>query len=117
MSCNSQKISALRRQIPSFECVPGCHDCCGPVTTSPEEMSRLPRKTAAEQDAAMDELNCVHLGPNGCTVYEERPMICRLFGTTPNLPCPHGRGPEQPIKPAVERQVHRLIATTRQRLV
>ncbi|MGC3806777.1 YkgJ family cysteine cluster protein, partial [Enterococcus faecium] len=50
MSCNSQKISALRRQIPSFECVLGCHDCCGPVTTSPEEMSRLPRKTAAEQD-------------------------------------------------------------------
>ena len=56
MSCNSQKISALRRQIPSFECVPGCHDCCGPVTTSPEEMSRLPRKTAAEQEAAMDAL-------------------------------------------------------------
>lgn len=61
MSCNSQKIRTLRQQIPSFECVPGCHDCCGPVTTSPEEMSRLPRKTRAEQDAAMDELNCVHL--------------------------------------------------------
>ena len=117
MSCNSQKISALRRQIPSFECVPGCHDCCGPVTTSPEEMSRLPRKTAAEQEAAMDELNCVHLGPNGCEVYDQRPLICRLFGTTPCLPCPHGRGPELPIEPAVERQVHRLIATTRQRLV
>ena len=79
MSCNSQKISALRRQIPSFDCVPGCHDCCGPVTTSPEEMSRLPRKTAAEQDAAMEELNCVHLGPNGCTVYEARPVQCRTF--------------------------------------
>jgi hypothetical protein len=50
MSCNSQKIRTLRQQIPSFECVPGCHDCCGPVTTSPEEMSRLPRKTRAEQD-------------------------------------------------------------------
>jgi len=49
MSCNSQKIRTLRQQIPSFECVPGCHDCCGPVTTSPEEMSRLPRKTRAEQ--------------------------------------------------------------------
>jgi hypothetical protein len=35
--------------------VPGCHDCCGPVTTSPEEMSRLPRKTRAEQDAAMED--------------------------------------------------------------
>ena len=117
MSCNSHKIRFLRQQIPSFECVPGCHDCCGPVTTSSEEMARLPRKTAAEQAAAMDELNCVHLGPNGCTVYEERPLICRLFGTTPNLPCPRGQGPETPIEPAVERQVHRLIASTRQRLV
>ena len=117
MSCNSQKISALRRQIPSFECVPGCHDCCGPVTTSPEEMSRLPRKTAAEQAAAMDELNCVHLGPQGCQVYDQRPLICRLFGTTPNLPCPRGQGPDAQVEPAVEHQVHRLIASTRQRLV
>jgi hypothetical protein len=98
MSCNSQKIRDLRRQIPSFECVPGCHDCCGPVTTSSEEMARLPRKTAAEQEAALNELNCVHLGPNGCTVYEERPLICRLFGTTPTLPCPNGRRPDVLIR-------------------
>ena len=117
MSCNSQKISALRRQIPSFECVPGCHDCCGPVTTSPEEMSRLPRKTAAEQEAAMDELNCVHLGPKGCTVYDERPLICRLFGTTKTLPCPNGRRPVELIHPRVEKQIHEYMASTRQVLV
>ena len=117
MSCNSQKISALRRQIPSFVCVPGCHDCCGPVTTSPEEMSRLPRKTAAEQDAAMDELNCVHLGPNGCTVYDERPLICRLFGTTKALPCPNGRRPVELIHPRLEKQIHEYMASTRQVLV
>ncbi len=68
MSCNLQKVRELRRQIPSFECVPGCHDCCGPVTTSSEEMARLPRKTAAEQEAALNELNCVHLGPQGLTL-------------------------------------------------
>jgi Fe-S-cluster containining protein len=117
MSCNSHKIRFLREQIPSFECVPGCHDCCGPVTTSAEEMARLPRKTAAEQEAALAELNCVHLGPQGCTVYEERPVICRLFGTTPRLPCPNGRRPEEMVDAAVERQVHRLIASTRQVLV
>jgi Fe-S-cluster containining protein len=117
MGCNSQKIRDLRRQIPSFECVPGCHDCCGPVTTSSEEMSRLPRKTAAEQAAALDELNCVHLGPKGCTVYEERPLICRLFGTTESLPCPNGRRPAELIHPRVEKQVHAFIASTRQVLV
>lgn len=117
MSCNPHRIYFLREQIPAFECVPGCHDCCGPVTTSSEEMARLPRKTAAEQDAALAELNCVHLGPQGCTVYDERPLICRLFGTTPRLPCPNGRGPAQMIDPQVEKQIHKLIASTRQVLV
>ena len=50
-------------------------------------------------------------------MYEQRPLICRLFGTTPSLPCPRGQGPEQMIEPAVEKQVHNLIATTRQVLV
>lgn len=117
MSCTSRKIDLLRRQIPRFDCVPGCHDCCGPVTASSEEMARLPRTTRAKQDAALAEYNCVHLGPNGCQVYDQRPLICRLFGTTPNLPCPHGRGPEQPIEAHVEQQVHQLIASTRQVLV
>ena len=60
MSCNSHKIRFLRQQIPSFDCVPGCHDCCGPVTTSSEEMARLPRKTAAEQEAAMNARSVNH---------------------------------------------------------
>ena len=85
MSCTSRKIDQLRLQIPSFACVPGCHDCCGPVTASSEEMSRLPVKSDAEHDAALAEYNCVHLGPQGCTVYDQRPLICRLFGTTPSL--------------------------------
>ncbi|MGR5432333.1 YkgJ family cysteine cluster protein, partial [Vibrio astriarenae] len=42
---NSQRIRFLRQRIPTFECVPGCHDCCGPVTASTEEMSRLPVKS------------------------------------------------------------------------
>ncbi|MFQ3261690.1 YkgJ family cysteine cluster protein [Reinekea sp.] len=117
MNDNPEIIARLREQIPTFECVSGCHDCCGPVTTSSEEMSRLPRKTEQEQEAALNELNCVHLGPNGCTVYGERPLICRLFGTTPRMACPHGRKPDQMIDPEIERQVHHYIATTRQVLV
>ena len=85
MKSNGEIIARLREQIPTFECVPGCQDCCGPVTTSSEEMSRLPVKSDAEHDAALNELNCVHLGPHGCEVYAERPLICRLFGTTPRI--------------------------------
>jgi len=117
MACNSQKIRFLRQNIPSFECVPGCHDCCGPVTTSSEEMARLPVKSEAEHEAALAALSCPHLGPNGCEVYDERPLICRLFGTTPSLPCPNGKRPEVMIEPRIEQQIHHFIATTRQVLV
>jgi len=50
-------------------------------------------------------------------VYEERPLICRLFGTTPRMPCPRGRRPENMVDTETERQVHHYIATTRQVLV
>jgi len=117
VTCNSRTVERLRRHIPAFECVPGCHDCCGPVTASSEEMSRLPRKSAAQHDAALAALSCVHLGPQGCTVYDERPLICRLFGTTPSLPCPNGRGPQAMIDPKIEQQIHWYAAHTRQLLV
>jgi len=117
MNSNIEIVDLLREHIPSFKCVPGCHDCCGPVTTSSEEMSRLPVKTAAEHEAALNEWNCVYLGPNGCEVYEERPLICRVFGTTPRMPCPEGRGPEKMIDSKVEAQIHHYIANTRQVLV
>lgn len=117
MSCVSRKIDRLRLQIPSFECVPGCHDCCGPVTASAEELSRLPEKSQAEHDVALAAFDCVYLGPQGCEVYDQRPLICRLFGTTERLPCPRGMAPAEAIEPQVEQQIHGLIASTRQRLL
>jgi hypothetical protein len=117
MTGNSQKIRFFRKHIPAFACVPGCHDCCGPVTTSSEEMARLPVKSEAQHDAALADLSCPHLGKSGCEVYDERPLICRLFGTTPRLPCPHGRHPELMIDAEIEQQIHRFFGETRQVLV
>ena len=117
MNDHRQTIRFLRNHIPSFECVPGCHDCCGPVTTSSEEMSRLPRKTAAEHEAALRDLTCPHLGECGCQVYTERPLICRLFGTTPRLACPRGRGPAQMVDAEIEQSVYHFFRQTRQVLV
>ena len=110
-------VDLLRARIPSFNCKPGCHDCCGPITASSAEMARLPVKTAAQHEAALKHWNCVYLGPNGCEVYEERPLICRLFGATPRMPCPEKCRPEQMIDHKTEAQIHHYIANTRQVLV
>jgi Fe-S-cluster containining protein len=117
MTTNSQKIKFFRERIPSFECVPGCHDCCGPVTASTEEMARLPHKSEQQRDAALADLNCPHLGAKGCEAYEERPIICRLFGTTPQLKCPNGRRPEIMIAPEIEQKIQLFFHSTRHVLV
>lgn len=117
MSNDDRTIDALRRRIPAFACVPGCHDCCGPVTASSTEMARLPRRSATVREASLAELSCPHLGEQGCTVYQERPLICRLFGTTPRLPCPNGAGPDVMMDRRVEQQIHWFARRTRQVLV
>lgn len=117
MTANSHKIKFFRSRIPTFACVPGCHDCCGPVTTSTEEMARLPVKSEAEHDAALAALSCPHLGEHGCQVYEERPLICRLFGTTPKLACPNGRRPDAMIAPEVEDGIYEYFREVRHVLV
>lgn len=117
MTPTSQKIRFFRERIPSFECAPGCHDCCGPVTTSSEEMARLPVKSDAEHEVALADLTCPHLGEKGCEVYLERPLICRLFGTTSNLICPQGKRPAIMTDHQVEKQIHQFMMETRQVLV
>ncbi len=117
MNASDRQIDALRERIPTFTCIVGCHDCCGPVTTSSVEMARLPVKTEAEHAAALAEWSCPHLGTHGCEVYAERPLICRLFGTTPRIPCPNGRRPVYMIDKRTELEIHEFIATTRQVLV
>ncbi|MEL3955069.1 YkgJ family cysteine cluster protein [Stenotrophomonas bentonitica] len=110
-------IQRLREQIPSFRCVVGCHDCCGPVTASSEEVARLPLKSDAEHAAALEALSCPYLGANGCEVYEERPLICRMFGTTPTLRCPNGQRPVYMLDESVEADIHQFLRSTRQVLI
>lgn len=117
MTPNVRKIEALRQRIPSFTCIVGCHDCCGPVTASAEEVARLPVKTEAEHAVALDNLSCPYLGAHGCEVYGERPLICRLFGTTPRLLCPNGKRPVYMIDTKTEQDIHHFLANTRQVLL
>jgi Fe-S-cluster containining protein len=80
-------------------------------------MARLPVLSEQAHALALAELNCPHLGENGCQVYSERPLICRLFGTTPRLPCPNGKRPEELLEPQLEQQIFQYFAETRQLLL
>lgn len=37
-----------------------------------------------------DDLSCAFLDNNyRCSIYDHRPMICKIYGTTEKLPCPY----------------------------
>lgn len=80
-------------------------------------MARLPVKSDEAHALALAELSCPHLGENGCQSYGERPLICRLFGTTPRLPCPNGKRPEVMIDARIEQRIFQYFGETRHVLV
>lgn len=93
-----EKLEELYKKIPSFECLPGCTDCCGPVPLMGLEADQLGVPGTYITPFNLDA-SCKFECSNGCSKYENRPFMCRLFGTvsTPILTCPHGKGPEKPL--------------------
>lgn len=89
----------LRGQIPTFDCIPGCHDCCGPVPFSKTELQEV---KGLKKGKPEERLSCEYECKKGCSVYEHRPIICRLFGTVDDdkIKCPHGFMPDRILNKA-----------------
>jgi hypothetical protein len=88
------QIRALYARLPKMDCKGLCSACCGPIEMSLVERERLER--AAGRPCTTDgRLTCSLLTVAGrCSAYDERPMICRLWGLVETMPCPHGCRPE-----------------------
>lgn len=86
-------MDALYAELPTMKCRGLCFDHCGPIVLSAEEWQRIKERKGNVQ-AGPDHV-CPMLNPAGrCTVYEIRPMICRLWGVVDSMRCPHGCKPE-----------------------
>jgi hypothetical protein len=128
----TRSLQKLYAQIPRFQCIKGCTDCCGPVPSAPAERNRAPAlmdldtaadilEVLAKGGAAPGELahapaltgwlgnygclSCPYAQNGGCAIYDNRPFLCRLFGTVPSMPCPHGRGPTRMLTRKRERKL------------
>lgn len=79
-------------------CQTGCNDCCGPVPITEYEAKVL----GVEGDLTPFNpitLSCQFSSPTGCTVYENRPFLCRLFGSCEDkkMTCPKGARADKPL--------------------
>lgn len=85
----SKKLDELYKRIPTFECKVGCTECCGPVIWHPAERAKFSALKVS------DSINCPYSLCGFCEEYENRPLLCRLFGTSDRMPCPYCGPPKR----------------------
>lgn len=90
------QIQQQYARIPTFTCIPGCNECCGVVPFTESEWALL---TPEEQAKPLVSARCQFATETGCSIYERRPLLCRLFGTVNDqkMTCWKGCGPEQKL--------------------
>ena len=107
-------LADVYARIPPVACKGLCEDSCGPIAMTVEEDARLqglgvhipPMLETVAAIERGEEYYCPALSDGRCSVYEDRPTICRLWGATESMPCPHGCTPAHPL---TERDSHELL--------
>lgn len=75
------KETDLYLKIPSSTCKKGCFDCCTFIIQS------TPDELKAMGGYEYKDGKCVHLVDGKCTVYQSRPLVCRIYGTSEIMRC------------------------------
>lgn len=91
------RLQALYAQVPDIPACRGlCSDSCGPIalTTAIHEVERIERVSSRELSCGAGASCSMLTADRRCSVYEDRPMICRLWGAVENMKCPYGCVPE-----------------------
>ena len=95
------ELQKLYDRIPVIpDCDGRCWTSCGPVGMSDRERQRIRQAgykiTPYRQAMAMIETFYCEALTEGrrCAVYDLRPMVCRLWGAVPSMPCIYGCIPE-----------------------
>lgn len=106
------KLKEIYDEIPRIVCKGYCDAACGPVPATTAEREEIQRVTGKrvktdpnffkKEDArglkvlkTTEEGTCLYLKKARCVVYEARPIICRLYGVSDGLRCPHGCQPDR----------------------
>lgn len=91
-------LERIYRAVPAVDCKGLCSESCGPIDMSDGERERIaaagvripPPKELLDTIIDRGTSDCPALVDGRCSVYEVRPLICRLWGAVESMPCPHG---------------------------
>jgi hypothetical protein len=91
------QLAAVYARIPGTNCRGLCQEGCGSIGLTTLEQARIEQRHGLRLPilAVFDD-HCPALNEAGrCTIYDDRPTVCRLWGAVPSMPCPHGCEPTQ----------------------
>lgn len=96
----SESLESVYAELPEVKCKGKCSEACGPVlmSSAEEQVFRSAGKAVPRPTAMLlsGDASCPHLTPlNRCSVYEIRPLICRLYGVVKAIRCEFGCVPER----------------------
>lgn len=88
--------------IPDSGCIGACQEACTAIGMSKAEHAMLaevmygfPFSDQMSNDLQYDRTyRCPALQGGRCTVYDIRPTVCRLWGSSDEVPCPWGCVPK-----------------------
>jgi len=122
----TNRLTQLYSMVPPIlNCKGHCHESCGPIAMTVAEWEHMgkPDVPHDEHDGYVylpdrrthilegdNAPNCPLLDKeNRCSVYDKRPTICRLWGSTDDLPCPWGCRPRKRMKEREGRHVLLMV--------
>lgn len=103
------QLEEIYGSIPRVQCIGKCQLACGPVGLFPIEAENIKAK-GHTLPVASEDLVCSKLSATGtCSMYSDRPLVCRMYGAVPALQCPYGCKPERPLDPEVEKGIMKKV--------
>jgi Fe-S-cluster containining protein len=90
-----ESLDAIYRQLPEVRCKGLCQASCGPILMSEAEWQRIREAVGGKLPKMAEDLTCPLLVNGRCSVYDLRPIVCRLFGAVKRMKCQHGCKPSK----------------------
>jgi len=85
-----KKLHQIYASIPKIECQGKCTAYCGALGFEKGEMEEMTKAANGVAPCVDKNLTCNYLVLGRCAIYNDRPTICRIWGLTSKLGCPHG---------------------------